>query len=526
MVKYGSESVSMPEKPYKVAIPADKVKYSFSGKDRSELEIPCAAIIDGKEYKVTSIAEEAFKKLSGVTSVLIPSSVRTIGDNAFERSDIQSIVLSEGLEIIGNEAFGYCKSLRHISLPSTLRRIGESAFIWTGLTTVSFPDNLEEIEDKAFLRCKSLHDVTFGPSLRTIGKEAFAYTVLSVLHLPKSLQSIGEGAFIVTPLKRIEVEPGNGNFRSQDGVLFNDRLDKLILYPVAKAESYSIPDGVISIGKMAFEFEFLESYDRLNHLEFPASLQVIEDFAFVSCEHLSSIELPGQLRRIGTCGLYGSALESVVINGPMPTLGDDAVKPATVFYVPDEFLSDARLRYPKYKISPLSEKKNANTYSLDDMYQSIFCQVKGDGPLWSIRENDVKEALTKVGATCLTRGNEHFYSISDSFRYQDKKLRTTNPIIKATAIFDSKSVLRHLEYTISSDRQQYDDLTKSIVNQLIDKGFRLGNNYSGAIIRKDRTTIVVFPNFLNQTVVFSMYDNSNPDNETELKEMNDFIETY
>ena len=57
----------------------------------------------------------------------------------------------------------------------------------------------------------------------------------------------------------------------------------------------------------------------------------------------------------------------------------------------------------------------------------------------------------------------------------------TYPVVKATAIFDSKSVLRYLGYTISTDRQ-YDDVTKSIVNQLIGKGFRLGNNYSGAIV--------------------------------------------
>ena len=525
LVRYGSESVSVSGKPYSEAVPADKVKYAFSGKDESELEIPSAAVIDGKEYKVTGIAEKAFKGLSGVKSVLVPPSVKSIGDNAFEGSGIQSAVLSEGLEILGDEAFGYCKSLQDISLPSTLRRIGERAFIWTSLTTVSFPDHLEEIGGKAFFQCKYLRDVTFGPSLRVIGEQAFASTSLSVLSLPGSLQSLGEDAFFFTPLKWIEVEPGNRHYRSLDGVLFNDRLDKLILYPVAKAERYTIPDGVTTIGRFAFEFEYLDSYDILNHLVFPASVQVIEDFAFVSCKHLREIELPGRLTRIGTCGLYGSALESVLIDGPMPALGEDAVKPSTVFYVPDEFVSDARRRYPRYKIRPISEKSSVTTFSLDDLYQSFFGQVKRDGSLWAIREKDVEKELTQAGATLRSLGNEHRYDISDSFRYQDKRMLMTYPVVKATAIFDSKSVLRYLGYTISTDRQ-YDDVTKSIVNQLIGKGFRLGNNYSGAIVRKGGTTIAVYPDFINQTVVFSMFDNSNPDNGTELKELDDFLATY
>ena len=45
--------------------------------------IPSSITIGGKEYKVTSIGEDAFRCCENLTSITIPSSVTSIGDMAF-----------------------------------------------------------------------------------------------------------------------------------------------------------------------------------------------------------------------------------------------------------------------------------------------------------------------------------------------------------------------------------------------------------------------------------------------------------
>ena len=45
--------------------------------------IPSSITIRGKEYKVTSIGEDAFRCCENLTSITIPSSVTSIGDRAF-----------------------------------------------------------------------------------------------------------------------------------------------------------------------------------------------------------------------------------------------------------------------------------------------------------------------------------------------------------------------------------------------------------------------------------------------------------
>ena len=65
------------------------------------------------------------------------------------------MVLSEGLEEIEGGAFAKCESLERIVIPSTVRRIGEGAFFrCTGLLEVVLSEGLEEIEYYAFAKCK------------------------------------------------------------------------------------------------------------------------------------------------------------------------------------------------------------------------------------------------------------------------------------------------------------------------------------------------------------------------------------
>lgn len=112
------------------------------------IEIP--QTYNGKPVVV--IQNSAFKDCSNVTSVLIPSSIKSIGINAFENcSNITETTIPEGVTLIGNNTFLGCEKLASVTLPTSLENIGANAFAGcTSLTSIVLPKNIQEIGANAF----------------------------------------------------------------------------------------------------------------------------------------------------------------------------------------------------------------------------------------------------------------------------------------------------------------------------------------------------------------------------------------
>lgn len=101
---------------------------------------------------VVVIQNSAFKDCSNVTSILIPSSIKSIGINAFENcSNITEITIPEGVTLIGNNTFLGCEKLASVTFPTSLENIGANAFAGcTSLTSIVLPKNIQEIGANAF----------------------------------------------------------------------------------------------------------------------------------------------------------------------------------------------------------------------------------------------------------------------------------------------------------------------------------------------------------------------------------------
>lgn len=91
------------------------------------------------------------------------NNIINIGSNAFEScSSLTSINLPSSLKSIASYAFRYCSSLTSINLPDSLTSIGDDAFRGCSLlTTINLPDSLTSIKGDAFRDCISLENVTF-----------------------------------------------------------------------------------------------------------------------------------------------------------------------------------------------------------------------------------------------------------------------------------------------------------------------------------------------------------------------------
>ena len=89
---------------------------------------------------VTSIGDSAFDTYHSLSEIVIPSSVTCIGKGAFSSCDsLSEIVIPSSVTSIGDSAFAGCRSLSEIVIPSSVTCIGKGAFY-----KCKFPDNLKQ----------------------------------------------------------------------------------------------------------------------------------------------------------------------------------------------------------------------------------------------------------------------------------------------------------------------------------------------------------------------------------------------
>ena len=126
--------------------------------------------------------------------------VKSVAENAF-RSDysVYGIVFPEGLERIDAGAFAYASSLAYVKFPTTLKTIGDDAFFSAQIGRIDWSEGLEEIGARAFQYDKSAI-LSLPETVKTIGESAFEGSWCQELYLGGNVESIGSRAFAGTPL--------------------------------------------------------------------------------------------------------------------------------------------------------------------------------------------------------------------------------------------------------------------------------------------------------------------------------------
>ena len=93
------------------------------------VEIPNRKMINGRYYKVTEIAEEAFAGNEEIRQVILGSAVKKICKSAFRGCIyLTTAVMPDGIEIIGDAAFSGCSSLQNIYIGASCKSIAFDAF--------------------------------------------------------------------------------------------------------------------------------------------------------------------------------------------------------------------------------------------------------------------------------------------------------------------------------------------------------------------------------------------------------------
>jgi len=234
----------------------------------------------------TSIGDQAFINCYGLTSVTIPTSVTSIGGYAFDGcSGLTSITIPTSVTSIGVDAFGSCTGLTSITIPFSVNSIGEGAFEYcTGLTSIIIPTSVTHIGVYAFYHCSGLTSFTIPISIACIGDNTFeGCTGLTSVTIPTSVTSIGEYAFS----------------------------------ECSGLTSVTIPTSVTSIGSYTFS-----RCRGLTSVTIPTSVTSIGEGAFFDCIVLTSVTIPTSVTSIGDEAFESSGLTSITIPTSVTSIGE------------------------------------------------------------------------------------------------------------------------------------------------------------------------------------------------------------
>lgn len=141
-----------------------------------EITIPEKVTYDDTEYPVTTIMGSYDVNLSGsftdtqVTKVTLPSSIKTIGLQAFKNAqNLQEVVLNEGITEIVEGAFIECPELTTINIPSTVSVIHKGLFKdCPKLKTLTLPEGITDLEGEALFN-SGIETLTIPSTCTSLG---------------------------------------------------------------------------------------------------------------------------------------------------------------------------------------------------------------------------------------------------------------------------------------------------------------------------------------------------------------------
>lgn len=115
--------------------------------------------INGVLYNKDKTKILQYPKAKTQTSYIIPSSVTTVGRDAFEECEnLKSIILPKRLTSIEESAFS-SSGIKTIEIPAGVTTISRSAFNSSLIESIVFPSNIVKIDTMAFRNCKNLKKI-------------------------------------------------------------------------------------------------------------------------------------------------------------------------------------------------------------------------------------------------------------------------------------------------------------------------------------------------------------------------------
>ena len=283
--------------------------YNFNNNVLTSIEIP-----EGVEV----LGDSLFYSALSLLTLNIPSTVRTISQNCFNRVPINEIIIPEGVEILPNSMCESCL-LKNLVISSTVTTINSRCFMYNGIlntitckamvaptiasdTFNSVGTNVPSGTPK-ILRIpegSSGYEETTSEWYKQLIKQGYKVEYIK----PNSLTYTSTNGNTVTPYaKSFEGENeivsntyengiGTITFQNDLSEIYDSMYNSDVVGETLK--TFEIPDGIKNIGGYAFR-----SQTNLEQVTIPNSVTTIGDSAFNDCSKLTEIRLGNSVETIG-----------------------------------------------------------------------------------------------------------------------------------------------------------------------------------------------------------------------------------
>ena len=356
--------------------------------------------------KVEHIPANLCRNMSDLKEITIPSSVLSIGDDAFYECDSLNSVIwnAKNCDNINKEAHPfvdlpyYCSNITSFTFGDEVEHI--PAYLCYGMSNLKeiTVSNVTSIGDRAFYDCANLNKVYYTASVNDWLELNFTKASNNPIYYADNLYINNE---LLTDLEITSV----------------DSINDYAFYNCKSIKTIEIGDNVISIGDKAFyecnnlsRVNYLGSVDKWINFDFTsatdnptyyaANLYIndklltdvnitsedsIKNYAFYNCKSIKSVETGKSVTSIGTCAFDGcKGLTSVSLGNSVTSLGYEAFSDCTGLIsvtIPNSVTSIGE--YAFYKCSNL--KKVINFSELDIVkgetthgYVAYYADIVGD----------------------------------------------------------------------------------------------------------------------------------------------------
>ncbi|MBO4821752.1 MAG: leucine-rich repeat protein [Prevotella sp.] len=311
------------------------------------------------------------------------TSLANIGANAFEGSTVSSIIMPESIKVIGDNAFAFCNNLTTITIPKAVENIGVGPFkACESLKTINVDSenpnyvssngtlfNIDRTTLIQFVANNSLTKISIPKAVVTIAPEAFygASKLLSVNLSTSDVSSIGEEAFAectslnsvkvgwATPLSVPEnvfdgVDLANATLTVPNGMenIYREApvwknfgnyatFKSFVIFADANVERICVEkwdtngdgrlgyDEAAAVTALDNSFEGNTDITSFEELVEFTGITSIPEQAFRGCSALAKLTLPTKVTTIGAEAFKGcTALNNVTLPSTLVTIGDKA----------------------------------------------------------------------------------------------------------------------------------------------------------------------------------------------------------
>ena len=372
---------------------------------------------DDATYTVTSISNSAFQECSVLTSVTIPSSVKTIDKIAFrDCSNLQGINIPKGVTTIGQGAFQGCSRLEWVSIGKDVTSIARDAF--KGCVKV---ENVFCYADPALLSWNDYNcdDFKSDGSTKCFVREA--------------------------DLAGVMAKWRTGNASADVNVSFTDGLglfsDGTFRYRIIDQEEYTVTIYGYVGERLEGDFEIPRTASltlaRMRYCDF--SVISIDNAAFAGCLGMTSITIPYGVKSIGDYAFDGCAdLKSVKIGEDVVNIGKDA------FYC-CENVTEVQCDADPDKLT--WNEDGCNDFKANG---STVCRVK-DTKKWKEKFDGVVNVTFKMGFDAVFEKDGLLFAVNSSqtntvdlVSYADPNNPPSEVVVPATVEYDGE------EYTVTN----------------------------------------------------------------------------